>query len=353
MSVFNYGWFRKSHYQHPGLRLLGGLTMTALKLLKGSLNGEQKDYINRIAQSEPRIGVLFTEFVEKTASRKAKRMGPNYMKSYKSVIRLINDFSEENNAKIFTNSVNEEFLEDFILFMEERGNKQSYIKYNLVQIKGMVKKAGTYNYAIDPSFDDVDIDDEDHPAVYLSMNEITRIYYYQGLTRIQSKWRDLFVLGCLTGLRYSDYSKLTKDNFVGDYIVKKTQKTGIKVTIPTHDYVKEIFAKYDEMVPRGLTIQQFNRHLKNICRKVGLNELVTFHYTRGGQLVTEVKPKWDLVTSHSARRSFATNAYLAKMEIYQIMAITGHTTEKSFFRYIKIKKEDLVRQAASDIFWRR
>ena len=124
------------------------------------------------------------------------------------------------------------------------------------------------------------------------------------------------------------------------------------MNIPIHDYVREIYEKYEGNVPGGLSVQTFNQHLKNICRRIGFTEPVTFNYTRGGNVITETRQKWELISSHSARRSFATNAYLTnRLEPYKIMAITGHTTEKSFFRYIKVTKEDLIKQIANDNFF--
>ena len=115
-----------------------------------------------------------------------------------------------------------------------------------ISIKSMIKKAGTYGYAIDPTYDEyVDIEDEDIFSVYLSLNEITRIYYFLGLTKKQEKIRDLFVVGCLTALRFSDYSTLTTQNFNNDFIIKITKKTNKKVIIPIHDYVREIYKKYN------------------------------------------------------------------------------------------------------------
>jgi len=325
---------------------------TALKLVK-DLSGK-RDYINRLIQSEPKTGVLFSDFITETVERKAKRMGANYQKGYKTLVSHLNEFSEVYEADIFTNSVNEDFMDDFILYLQEKDLRQTYIITLLSLIKAMASKAAKYGYAVDSSYDDVTVDKEDVFTVYLSMNEITRIYYFKGLTKKQERIRDLFIVGCLTALRYSDYSTLTRDNFTKDYIVKITKKTGKKVTIPIHNYVREIYMKYDGEVSPGLSIQHFNRYIKKICQRVGFTEDIVFNYTKGGKLVSETKQKWEMISSHTARRSAATNLYqTGRIKTYEIMALTGHTTEKSFFRYIRTSDEDKARQIAGDNFFRK
>lgn len=314
----------------------------------------RKTYINEGIQLEPKFGVLFIDFVQKTVERKKKRMGESYPRNYHTLIYHINKFCEKNDCIIYTNSINESFLDDFIIYLQEENLKQNYIKTLITLIKSMIKKAGTYGYAIDTTWDDVDVDSETSFSVYLSMNEITRIYYYEKLTKKEARIRDLFILGCLTGLRYSDYSTLSKDNFREGYIYKLTQKTKKPVIIPLHDYVKEIVSKYNNEIEFGLCPQHFNRYIKNICRKVGIDDSISYSYMRGGKVITETKPKWKLISSHTARRSFATNMYLTqRLSAFQIMSITGHTTEKSFFRYVRVQQEDVSKQIAGDIIFKK
>jgi len=324
----------------------------ALQLVKDSSG--KRDYINRLIESEPKTGVLFSDFIKDTVARKSKRLGDSYRTNYNSLLNHLYGFSEEYEANIYTNSVGEDFLDDFIMYLESKELKQGYI-ITLIQLtKGMASRAAKYGYAVDQSYDDVNVDAEEHFSVYLSMNEITRVYYFKGLTKKQEAIKDLFVVGCLTALRYSDYSTLTKANFTKDFIIKKTQKTGKKVTIPIHAYIHEIYDKYEGEVSKGLTIQHFNRYIKKICKKVGLNDLVTYNYTRGGKLVTETKEKWEMISSHTARRSAATNLYqLGRLRTFEIMALTGHTTEKSFFKYIRTSDEDKAAQIAGDSFFRK
>ena len=222
----------------------------------------------------------------------------------------------------------------------------------------MVRRAGQYNYAVDSTYDEIDMQLEDTNAVFLSMNEITRIYYYkfekQDKRRAKERIRDLFVIGCLTALRYSDYSTLTKDNYQNGYIVKRTKKTNVDVKVAAHEYVKEIFAKYNGNIPSGRCIQYFNKYLKVIMKEIGLNDPVTYSYTQGGQLKTVTRKKWELISSHTARRSAATNMYLTgRMKTFEIMKLTGHRSEQNFFRYIRLTGEDTARSISGDIFFRK
>lgn len=190
------------------------------------------------------------------------------------------------------------------------------------------------------------------------MNEITRIYYYkfvkQDKRKAKERIRDLFVVGCLTALRYSDYSTLIKDNFQNGYIIKRTKKTNVDVKVPAHDYVKEIFEKYQGNIPTGLCIQYFNKYLKVIMKEIGLSDKVTFSYTKGGKLITAIREKWELISSHTARRSAATNMYLTgRMKTLEIMKLTGHRSEENFFRYIRLTNEDTARSISGDMFWNK
>lgn len=226
------------------------------------------------------------------------------------------------------------------------------------KIQSLVRRASQYNYAVDVTYDEVDLKCEPTNAVFLSMNEITRIYYYkfekQDRRRAKERIRDMFVLGCLTALRYSDYSRLTSQNLINGYIMIRTKKTNVDVKVPAHDYVKEIFEKYKGIVPCGLCIQYFNKYLKVIMKEIGLNDPITYSFTKGGKLVTLTRKKWELISSHTARRSAATNMYLTgRMKTLEIMKLTGHRSEQNFFRYIRLTGDDTARSISGDMFFRK
>lgn len=316
----------------------------------------RRDYINHFRQSKPLEGTHFADFIRETLEKRSRRKSEHYAAVYDAVIKHIEAFSVEFDCDIYTNSVTAEFLDDFIIYLEDQGLRHNTIVGYIRKIQTLVRRASQYNYAVDTTYDEIDLKCEPINAVFLSMNEIARTYYYkfpkQDKRRAKERIRDLFVLGCLTALRYSDYSTLTKDNFQGDYIVKRTKKTNVDVKIPMHDYVKEIFAKYQGRIPTGLCIQYVNKYLKLIMKEIGLNDRVIFSYTKGGKLVTVTREKWELISSHTARRSAATNMYLTgRMTTLEIMRLTGHKTESNFFRYIRLTNDDTARSISGDMFW--
>lgn len=313
----------------------------------------KKNYINYERASEPKTGVYFSDFIKMILKNKARRMGESYNNSYKTLLYHINKFSTENNVELFTNSINEEFLDDFITYLEDSGLKKTYIRGILDLAKAMVRKAAVYGYVVDMTYDNVDIDLEEVQSIYLSQNEIARIYYYPNLTKKQEKIKDLFIVGCYTALRYSDLNTLKKEDIQNGYITKITKKSKVRVVIPIHDFVNEIIKKYDGF-PTGVCSQHFNRYIKLICKKIGINDKVNMSYTKGGIVVTETKEKWELVSSHTARRSGATNLFkTGRMRVVDIMRLTGHKSEKSFMRYVRTTNQDTAREMAGDDFFKK
>lgn len=311
-----------------------------------------KNYINDNHIDSPIRDKLLVDFIMEMVNKKNKSI--SYKSQYKVLMKHVNEFSEKYDCMIYTNSVTEDFIEDFIGYLRDKNMRNNTVKGLIEKIKAMTKKAGNYGYAVNRTFDEISVPEEDTCSIALSMNEITRIYYYTGLTKKQEKIRDLFIVGCLTGMRYSDYSTLTSDNIQKDIIIKKTKKTGVTVHVPVHSYIKELLEKYNGELPKDISIQHFNRSIKTICKKIGLTDKVVFTRTVGHNVVTDTYEMWQVISSHTARRSAATNMYNSgRMKTLQIMLITGHTTEKNFFRYIKIGREENAKNISTDLFFRK
>jgi integrase len=137
--------------------------------------------------------------------------------------------------------------------------------------------------------------------------------------------RDICVLNCYTGLRHSDWSKVSIDNIHDGKLYVRTQKTDEPVIIPVKPLVSEILERYETIeVP---TLQKTNEAIRWIGDKAYDQKLGPGNIK-----------KWLEIRTHTVRRSFATNAYLAGIPIRDIMQITGHSTTKSFLKYIRVTK---------------
>lgn len=183
--------------------------------------------------------------------------------------------------------------------------------------------------------------EEETENIYLNESELTAIYNLDKLSKQLEKVRDMFLIVCYTGLRYSDLIRLTKDNITSDNTIKiKTQKTEKIIDVPIHSHVQQIFEKYDYQLPKPISNQKYNEYIKDVMKIAKINEPITKQYRKNGMLANLTESKFKFVTSHTARRSFATNAFLADVSVLSIMQITGHRTENAFMKYIKMSAKD-------------
>ena len=126
--------------------------------------------------------------------------------------------------------------------------------------------------------------------------------------------------------------------------MKKTEKA---VSVPIDQKAFQILERYKgktgNYFPKSISEQKLNEYIKEVCAKVELLQKdVIINSTENNRRVAKKFPKHSLVSTHTMRRSFATNAALEGIPFYAIMPITGHKTERSFLRYIKLDGSDAV-----------
>lgn len=180
--------------------------------------------------------------------------------------------------------------------------------------------------------------------IYLTEDELTKMYEVDLSSKPSlDRVRDLFLIGCHTGLRFSDFTELKPENLQesnSGYVFNiKTNKTNEKVVVPVKSVVKKIWDKYGGLLPRKISNQKTNSFIKEVGKLAEIDSRVIIKHTRGKHIEEKICPKYELITTHTARRSFATNAYLAGIPAISIMKFTGHKTESSFLKYIKVTQE--------------
>lgn len=361
----NYQRAKNSLKEAPELnRRLDEIERTIKNVFRGYLN----DYSNEIPTPE-RLKLLldaefnrvtvkkkdFLDFMQEIidSSRNGTRLQPttgkpiakNTIKTYVTTLAHIKDFIEQTKRKVTFETINLDFYSDYTEYLVKTvklapnsvGKDIKVIKIimNEATDRGLNKNLAykSKRFVVSKEISD---------SIYLNEAEIKEI---EGLKITDNprleRVRDLFIIGCYTGLRYSDYSVLRPEHLQGDFIEITQVKTGDPVVIPIHPAVKAIIAKYNGALPKPISNQKTNDYLKELGKLVkSLNVTVIQEYTKAGIKVSQTFQKRELLTSHTARRSFATNEYLAGTPTVTIMAITGHRTEKSFLRYIKLTPKE-------------
>ena len=170
------------------------------------------------------------------------------------------------------------------------------------------------------------------------------------------KVRDLFIVGSYTGLRFSDWHKIRREQIIlkggAELLEIMAQKTSEPIVIPLLPELKTVLTKYDYQLPR-ITIQKFNEYIKEVCQ-LAISDSKFFRiYSEGGRVHSEKIEKWKKVSSHAARRSFATNFWELGIPAPILMQITGHATEKQFFEYIDVNQYEVAKRFAQEVALRR
>lgn len=113
-----------------------------------------------------------------------------------------------------------------------------------------------------------------------------------------------------------------------------------------------MLTRHNNNLPSKMPDQLINKYIKKVGRKAVIKEGVLTKITIGGSVKEDIVPKHDLIGTHTARRSFCTNAYLSKMPVIDIMALSGHTTEREFYNYIKVTPQERAVKIADSAFFK-
>ncbi len=289
------------------------------------------------------------KFLETADSRflrdKNRPVSENTVKKYKTTYNALLAFEKWRGKRILFKQVDLAFHKELMNYMKgEMRYGNNTIGKHVSLIKFFCKEAKGEGVSINEQVFHRDFYQprEITKDVYLNEEEIKRVFEHDFSDNDKlNNVRDLFIIGLHTGLRVSDFLRLKSSDIDGRFIEIETKKTGKVVRIAIHKHLEQVLEKYKGELPRTISSQKFNEYVKEVCQEVGLDEMVE------GKLMNPVTnrkedgtfPKYKLISSHTCRRSFASNLY-GKLNTQTIMAITGHTTEKSFIKYIKITPKE-------------
>ena len=240
--------------------------------------------------------------------------------------------------------ITSEWMESFAAYMEKNKYSKNYISKVILILRDVMSTAKKQGLHSNESYKSFTPPKEKADTIYLSIDELLAIHKLK-LNPSLSKVRDRFLIGAFTGLRFSDNSKITMAAIRDGLIFDKSKKTHTDVVIPIHWIVDDIMAKYDGGLPPVMSDVWMNKQIKGIGKEAGITTPIIY---KG----KEVK-KHELITSHTARRSAATNMFLAGIPSISIMQITGHKTETEFMKYIRVSGEQNAKLISSHEFFTR
>lgn len=302
----------------------------------------------------------FTDYLDTYIKRYEHARSIITIKHYTTTRNKLIEFEKRLPKKLSFEDLNIEFYNEFRNWFYQHGYTDNYFGSVIKVIKQAymearrVDKLHSCNNIEHKDFVTVTAESDN---VYLSEDELLKIHKldltpkliaenYKNISphRIQQKIisltrvRQRFLIGAYTGLRVSDFARLGDMN-IGEFIRINTIKTKSNTIVPIHPVIAEIIAGgFDATVT--VSDQKINSHIKELARLAGITDMVLLNRHVGGKVVEVYKEKCDLVSTHTARRSFATNAYKAGVPTIAIMKVTGHKKESTFLKYIKISAEE-------------
>ena len=314
-----------------------------------------KDYIAKIVSGEAR-------------TFNGERYAPNSIRNWKQFLRIFLDFCKTTNDFCWE-EINQSLVNKYMSFLEEKGYAKSAIDRFINCFKtliGVAEREDIHNnYKARGLFRHATVKDhEKTTAIYLTKEELEGLYNME-LVGLEEKVRDAFLIACYTGQRHSDFSQLKTSCFDtifdGKMVIRKVQtKTTTQVVIPILDNkLKIILEKYNYKVPEIGDVVM-NRYLKRIGEKLShtvkslakdvktiltkdereaeKSKKKTFRRDEDGNVI---KYKWELIVTHTGRRTCATNMYLSrKYTTREMMLVTGHKKEENFMKYIKLSLDE-------------
>lgn len=296
----------------------------------------------------------FVPFIEKYIQESLNRVNPltnkviavNTIKAYKTSLSKIVEFEKSIDKVLRIKEIDLEFHKKFTAYLStDKQYNGTVIEKYVRHVKQFVREAKSAGYQTSPEIESKNFTYQRSTPVdtYLNKKEIDKIFHLDLSNRIDLRdSHDLFIIGLWTGLRLGDLLRFDQFKIIDKRIVvTETNKTREKTTIPLHYQVKKVLESRGNRKFLGINEANFNKDIKEICRLAGITEEIDGQKRIPGvnRKIRAYYPKYELISSHTCRRSFVTNHY-GEIDDKTIMAITTHKSYNQFVKYIKTTADE-------------
>jgi len=301
---------------------------------------------------EEKTNLLFN-YIDKYIIEHKETREPGSLSVYRSVKNHLQAYQDKTKDKVTFEGIDKAFFIRFQNFLITRTKKdnagiESPMLNNTTIAKALSTLKTFLNYAIDEgievnlNYKTFKIKSEKLEVIALEQNELQSIIDLDlSDNKRLDKVRDIFVFACATGLRFSDVQQLKREHLDNGFINLVVKKTKTGLTVPLNTISASILDKYSELhkpLP-AISNQKVNEYIKEVCEIAGINkqiEIVRFH---GSKKVVKTSPKYELISFHTARKTFVTLSLERGMSAEEVMTISGHEDYKSFKRYVNITEK--------------
>lgn len=283
------------------------------------------------------------------------------IKNFKTFQAQLNEYQKKRKLVLDFDGITTEFYNDFVNFLNSKDYRKNTIGKHIARLKVIMREAMEETTPLhhndvfkNKTFKAYQIDTEE---IYLTMEELNTIQKLNLSKKPHLElYRDIFLIGCHIAQRVSDYNALKPHNVIKLDNGKKAlriiqKKTGNEAIIPIKKDLDLILKKYNYEPPKVME-QNLNDAIKDICEIAEIDERIEVKEIIGGKEVRTIKRKFEMVSSHTARRTGATNMYLAGIDTIDIMKITGHTKESTFLKYIRVTKQQAANRMAENAYFK-
>lgn len=327
-----------------------------LKLTSKTFSG----LINEILTGKIRKETPFFEYCERYFEYACKITSRRRAQTVRTTIHKIQEFRPD----LTFERVDKKFFREFMAYCNDKNFATNYTGSVVRDLKRILNYATDNEDNSNMAFKSFKKPMEDVFNVYLTEDEIKKIYDLEineqsvlklwkdkpptkerprSTVRALDRARKLFVIGCWTGLRVENYLSIDPGIQVDlkkGFIHAIANKNGPKLRIPLHQLVRHIVE--DGGFPTPISPQKLNRHIKDLGELAGIDETIIYSKTIGGKRIEYVKKKYEMITTHTARRSFCSNLIAKGIPKQFIMAVSGHKTESSFNKYTQSVQKDIL-----------
>ncbi len=310
-------------------------------------------YYNPLKNAGLRIPTDLINFIDYYNEERKHDVSIKSIRKFNVIKHKMERMREHRGKTIMINEIGEDFKKEFVRYYRSEKYSQNTMQRELGIIKTFCKHAKRLGLETHPQLDDLKLKMEKGIAMYLTFEELMTIEETEGLAEYLDNARDWLIISCYTGQRISDFMRfnsgmirIEKGKSLLEFKQQKTQKL---MTIPLHQKVLELLDKRKGEFPRATSDQRYNDYIKEVCQLAGLRNKVTgkkqVDLNPHGEIpklrsVTGKFEKWELVTSHIGRRSFATNFY-GQIPTNYLIYVTGHSSEALFLKYVGKSNKDL------------